>query len=316
MTLTQLKYLVAIVEQGFNITRAAEVLHTSQPGISRQIRLLEEELGISMLKRDARRIHGLTEEGMRVAMSAKRIVKEVGSLKLMSEEVLQQETGRLCVATLHSMALSMLPSAVVDIRTRYPAVTVEVRHASAGQCFDLLRAGDIDLGITIEVPAQSYGLAALPLRSFPRVLILPYGHALLESPSIELEDLAYYPLIFQDALASGGWAVARVFKARGVDVKPAIQAMDASIIKSFVERGAGIAIISGAAFDPQRDRGLRAIDLSHIFEPSLISAVFDPLRYMRGYVYEFIEVLAPQWTKQKVDEAMHDLIFAPDFPNR
>lgn len=316
MTLTQLKYLVAIVEQGFNITRAAEVLHTSQPGISRQIRLLEEELGISMLMRNGGRIVGLTEEGVRVATSAKRIVKEVGSLKLMGEEFLQQETGRLCVATLHSLALSMLPSAVVGIRTHYPEVTLEVRHASASHCFDLLRAGDIDLGITIEEPAKSYGLAALPLRTFPRMLILPHGHALLESTSIELDDIACYPLIFQDALASSGWEVARVFKARGIELKPAIQTMDASVIKAYVEHGAGIAIVSGAAFDVQRDRGLRAIDLSHIFAPSLISAVFDPLRYMRGYAYEFIEMLAPTWTKKKIDESIRDMVFAPAFPDR
>jgi LysR family cys regulon transcriptional activator len=312
MTLTQLKYLVAIVDQGFNITRAAAVLHTSQPGISRQIRLMEEQLGISMLIRVGGRITGLTQEGIRVAISAKRIVKEVSSLMRMGEEFMQQETGRLSVATVHSLALSMLPSAVMGLRTRYPGVTIAVQHASASQCFDLLRTGDLDLGITIEAPGLSSGLIALPLQTVPRVLIVPPDHELLSGGLIGLADIARYPLIFQGAMVNSGWAVSRVFKASGIELQPVIEAMDASVIKAYVEHGAGIAIISGAAFDPQRDRGLRSIDVSHLFEPSYIFGIFDPLRFMRGYAYEFIELLAPAWSKLKVDEAIRDIVYGAD----
>lgn len=312
MTLTQLKYLVAIVDQGFNITRAAAVLHTSQPGISRQIRLLEEQLGISMLLRVGGRITGLTEEGVRVARSAKRIVKEVSSLMRMGEEFMQQETGRLSVATVHSLALSMLPPAVLGVRTRYPGVTIAVQHASASQCFDLLRIGDLDLGVTIEAPASSSGLVALPLQTVPRVLIVPPGHELLSCDLIGLEDIAVCPLIFPESMINGDWAVSRVFKANGIDLQPVIEAMDASVIKAYVEQGAGVAIISGAAFDPQRDHGLRAIDVSHLFEPSYIFGVFDPLRFMRGYAYEFIELLAPAWSKLKIEAAIRDSVYGPD----
>ena len=314
MTLTQLKYLVAIVEQGFNITRAAAVLHTSQPGISRQIRLMEEELGITMLSRNSGRIVGLTEEGIRVAMSAKRIVNEMTSLKLMGEEFLQQETGKLSIVTLHSFALSTLTEAIIMIRTRYPEVTIDVQHASASQCFEMMRAGGIDLGITIEEPPESYGLASLPLGTVPRVLIVPQGHPLIKRDSIGLADIASYPLIFHRSLASSGWAVARTFKKQGIELKPTVEAMDASVIKAYVEHGAGIAIISGAAYDPKRDPGLYAIDLSHIIEPSYISAVLDPFRYMRGFVYEFIEKLSPRWTKRNVDDAIRDIVSATSYP--
>lgn len=302
MTLTQLKYLVAIVEQGFNITRAASVLYTSQPGISRQIRLLEEELGISMLARSGGRIVGLTEEGKRVAKSAKRIVNEMGSLKLMGEEFLQQETGRLSVVTLHSFALSTLTSAVVGVRERYPEVTIDIQHASASQSFELLRAGSVDLAVTIEEPPSAYGLVSLPVGNVPRVLVLPHGHPLCDCDPIRLEDIAAYPLIFHRSFVSSGWAVTRVFKAHGIEPKPVLEAMDSSIIKTYVERGAGIAIISGAAYDAGRDKGLCAIDLSHIINPSPVSVVLDPLRYLRRYVYDFVETLAPRWTKKRIDD--------------
>lgn len=314
MTLTQLNYLVAIIEHGFNISRAAEALHTSQPGISRQIRLLEQQLGINVLLRNGGRIVGLTEEGMRVVASAKRIVKEAASLKSMGEEFLQQETGRLRVATLHSLALSLLPKAVIGVRKHFPAVLIEVQHASASSCFDLLRAGDIDIGITIEQPAQSFGLVALPLQTIPRVLLVPKGHALLKHKSITLDDILAHPLIFPDAMSSGAWSVSRSMQARGIDFEPAIRAMDATIIKAYVEHGAGIAIVSAAAFDANRDLALSAIALDHLFEPSEVSAVFDPLRYMRGYAYEFIELLAPVWTKRKITDAIRDVVFAPPEP--
>jgi LysR family cys regulon transcriptional activator len=248
---------------------------------------------------------GLTQSGEYVAASARRITKEADSLALMGADFLRQATGRLRIGTLHTVALSVLLPAVKGLRTRHPAVTIDVQQASGSQCFDLLRAGNLDLGITIERPDDSYRLVALPLVKLSRILIVPYGHRLLKVKSVTLAELARHPLICLHSLANTSWLVARVFQAQGVPFEPVIRTMDAAVIKAYVEIGAGIAIISAGAFDPKRDRRLRAINLDHLFDPSEISLILDPTVYMRGYAYEFIEMLAPQWTKKHIDDAIH-----------
>jgi LysR family cys regulon transcriptional activator len=312
MTLTQLRYFAAIVESGFNISRAAQVLHTSQPGVSRQIRVLEEQLGTNLLERTGGRIVGLTETGTRVLVTARRILKDADSLKSMSDEFLQQEVGQLTIATMHTHAHAVLPKAVAALRRRYPGVVVEIRQASPSLILDLARAGEVDLGLTIEIPAASHRLAAFPLMQIPRILIVPRNHPLLKKRSVTLQDLTLYPMICQHALSAGGWAVTRVFKEHGVDMTPAIYAMDASVIKAHVEEDAGIAVISGVLFDPKRDSRIRAINVSHIFEPSTMTAVVDPYRYLRGYTYDFIAQLAPDWTRQAIDDAIRKVVFSTD----
>jgi len=310
MTLTQLRYLVSIIEHGFNISKAAAALHTSQPGISRQVRLLEQQLGINILVRRAGRIVGVTEHGERVINSAKTIMKEVGSLKLMGDEMLGQETGELRIAALHSVALKLLPQPVVAVRNAYPEVVINVQQASATRAFDLLRAGEIELGITIEAPPSLYGLASLNVRTIPRILLAPEGHELLDQDSISLEDIARHPMVFSNAVTVGSWDVLRTFQKHNIEVSPLVYAMDASVIKSYVRHGAGIAVLSGASFSEGDDPGLRAVDVSHLFKETSISIVFDPYTYMRGYVYKFIEVLAPQWTKSKIEQEVRSQVYA------
>jgi LysR family cys regulon transcriptional activator len=310
MTLTQLRYLVSIIEHGFNISKAAATLHTSQPGISRQVRLLEQQLGINILARRAGRIVGVTEHGERVINSAKAIMKEVGSLKLMGDEMLGQETGELRIAALHGVALTLLPQPVVAVRNAYPEVVINVQQASATRAFDLLRAGEIELGVTIEAPPPLYGLTSLSVKTIPRVLLVPEGHELLTLGSISLKDIAGYPMVFSSAVTVGSWDVLRAFQKHDIEVSPAVYAMDASVIKSFVRHGAGIAVLSGASYVEENDPGLRAINVSHLFQESSISIVFDPYTYMRGYVYKFIEVLAPQWTKSEIEQEIRSQIYA------
>lgn len=300
MTLVQLKYLEAIFAHGFNISNAAKTLHTSQPGISRQIRLLEQELGINILVRHGGRIAGLTEQGARVMESAALILKEVANVKNIGDEVYRQEAGELRIAALHSVALSILPKAIAGVRSAYQAVTVEVQQASASHSFDLLQAGAVDFAVALEPPPAKFNLASFRICALPRLLLVRSDHPLLARSEVDLAAIAKYPLVFSNVLATE-WDVARVFRMHGFEIRPMIRAMDASVIKSLVCQGAGIAILSGASYDEVRDVGVKSIDVSHLFEPCDMSLVLDPFRYIRGYGYLFIELMAKELTRTRVD---------------
>jgi LysR family cys regulon transcriptional activator len=306
MTFIQLRYLIAIIDSGFNISRAAEVLSTSQPGISRQIRILEQQLGTTVLARNGGRIVGLTESGVHAVTTARRIVKDMESLNLMSQEFLQQEGGTLTIGTLHTYALSMLPSALAAVLARYPKVLVNVRQTAYPLALELVQAGEIDVGVTIGSPPASTGLLGLPVADIPLALVVPVGHELLKQRRpLSLEDLLRYPMIcLHSSIAS--WGVSSVYKANGIELHPSIYAMDASVMQSYVAHGIGIAVLPASLPTPAN---VRVISVSHLFPPSPVTAVIDPNRYMRGYVYEFIAHLAPRWTRREVDLAKRDVLF-------
>lgn len=301
MTLIQLRYLVAVVENGFNISLAAEVLHTSQPGISRQIRLLEEHLGVLILHRKGGRITGLTEDGEQVFLSAKRIVSEAGVLGQRRDDFANHATGRLRVAANHTVALTMLPRPIAQLRAKLPGVKVDIRTEDANTAFSLLRGGDLDVGLATELPDSSYRLVAFLLNCSPRVVLVPTGHPLLDLEAIEVRDIAAYPLIVEDMLTSTNRAMVRSFRAHGVEPEPAIRTTDTTVTKSLVECGAGIAIVAAVAYDSERDQGVRAIDISHIVDPGQLWAVTDPFRHVPGYVFDLIELMSPKWTRQMVE---------------
>lgn len=306
MNLQQLRYLCAVVDAGFSISKAAQTLHTSQPGISKQIRLLESRMGTALLVRQRGRVVGLTEYGEQAWLAAKRILKEVEGLHAMGEEVLHQDTGQLSIVTLHSYIHSLLPPVIRDLRQRYPAVSVEIRQATPGNIIELVRTGEADVGLTIERPAPGSGVLALDYRAIPRVLLVPADHPLLALDTVTFRDVVRYPIIEQGSLSSGGWEVSRTLRAQGYDFEPALWLPDASTIKAYVAAGVGIAVIPGAMFDAQRDPNLRAIAVDHLFAPSFLTLVIDPQRYQRRYLYDFIESLAPNWDRLSVQyEARH-----------
>ncbi|WP_338617407.1 LysR substrate-binding domain-containing protein [Pigmentiphaga sp. CHJ604] len=300
MTLQQLRYFVATVESGFNISRAAQVVHTSQPGISKQIKLLEQQLGATLLNRSAGRIVGLTEAGNRVFETAKRVLRETDSLAHMGQDFLREESGRLVIATLHTYAQALLPHAAARLRDRYPRVSIELQQSSPGRIIELVRGGDVDIGITMEVPGPRSGVVALPLMTVPRLLLVPVHHPLLQHERVTLAEIVRYPFVVQTTLSAGGWAVNQVLKARGFAIEAAVTATDASLMKAYVEQGLGIAIMSAPIYNPERDLGIRGIDISHIFDPSEVTLLLDPYRYQRGYVLQFIHLLAPRWAPAAV----------------
>ncbi len=305
MTLIQLRYLIAIVDCGFSISQAARELHTSQPGISRQVRLLEQQLGTAILARSAGRIIGLTESGERAVQTARRVVGEMESLELMSQEYLTQESGTFVVGSLHTYALSLLPPALAAVQAKYPKVVVDVQQTPLAESIALVLAGEIDVALTIGQPPAGSQLLALPVADIPLKLIVPTGHELLSLETLELTDLLRYPMVCL-ASSSTSWGVSSVFKAHGHELHPSAFAMDASVMQAFVASDMGIAVVPATL---PAVSGVQALEVSHLFPPSPVVALLNPNRFMRGYLYTFLEHLAPQWTRHRIHLEIRDALF-------
>jgi LysR family cys regulon transcriptional activator len=306
MTLTQLRYLVAVADCGFNISRAAEALHTSQPGISRQIRVLESQLGTILLLRDGGRITGFSENGLRAVAAARRVLNEANSLTLMSEELMQQTSGKLTIATLHTGALTLLPPAVAAIRAQYPEVVVEIKSTSPAAMLELVQAGEVDLALAFRRPAESASLLSIPISTIPAALMAPEGHPLLVLETLTLEELARYPMVCHESLSAATWGMLERFNAKGIKLRPAVYAPDASVIQRCVAEGAGIAILPDIL---PVSPGVSKVDVSSLFESNEVTAVLDATRFHRGFVFDFIHALAPSWTVDAVKAEMRRIFF-------
>lgn len=305
MTLTQLRYLTAIVDCGFSISQAARVLHTSQPGISRQIRLLEQQLGAAILARNSGRIIGLTESGERVVHTARRVINDMESLAIMSQEYLTQESGTFTIGTLHTYALSLLPGALAAMHAQYPQVVIDVRQVTLPQSIAQVHDGELDIAITIGEPPIESNLIALHVVDIPLQLLVPEGHELTSRTDLGLADLLDYPMICLRS-STTSWGVSSVYKANGYDLRPAAYAMDASVMRSLVANGLGIAVLPASL---PTISGTETLPVSHLFPPSSINALINPNRFVRGYVYAFLENLASQWTRNEVDFEIRNALF-------
>lgn len=311
MTFTQLRYLAAIVDYGFSISQAARMLHTSQPGISRQIRLLEQQLGATILARKSGRIIGLTESGERVMHTVRRVINDMESLSLMSQEYLAQESGTLTIGTLHTYALSLLPKALADLRSVYPHVLIDVQQVTLPQAAIQVQDGELDVAITIGEPPVESSVIALHVADIPLQLLVPDGHELTSKSEFDLADLLDYPMICLRS-STTSWGVSSVYKANGYELRPAAYAMDASVMRSLVAHGLGIAVLPSVL---PTISGTVALSVSHLFPPSSINALINPNRFLRGYVYAFIEKLAPKWTRNEIDFEIRNALFGTA-PNR
>lgn len=304
MTLQQLRYLCAIADCEFNISRAADVLHTSQPGISKQIGLLEEELNTSVFVRRKGRITGVSERGGHVLEVARRILKDASSLRFMADEFVQAESGRLALAVMHIHARYLLLDELTQFRRANPTVRIDLLQGTPGRVGDLVLSGEADIGVSVEPLRPMSGMLQIACRPVARSVIVPVRHPLLRQAEPSLEDIARYPVVVVEAASAVDWEIRRAFQLRGLELNIAMQAADASVIKAYVEAGLGIAMLPTAAYEAKRDTGLRAIDASHLFGDSHLNLLIDPYRYLRGFAYDFIERVAPHWTRAKVEEAM------------
>lgn len=304
MKLQQLRYLREVVRRGLNVSEAAEALYTSQPGISKQIRLLEDELGVQILVRHGKRVVDLTEPGRIIVEIADRMLQDAESLRAVGREFGKEDTGALTVATTPTQARYALPPVVQRFVARHPRVRLSLREGSPEQIVDLVETGGVDIGIVTESYSGSERIVLLPCYQWNRGVIVPPEHALLSERKLTLEALARHPIVTYDFAFTPDSPIDKAFQARGLKVDVALTAVDADVIKRYVELGVGVGIIAKMAFDPARDTALRLIDASHLFEPSMTRIAVRRNAYLRRYVYDFIEFFAPHLSRMVVEKTM------------
>ncbi|HEX6007096.1 MAG TPA: LysR substrate-binding domain-containing protein [Burkholderiales bacterium] len=303
MNLQQLRYLHGIAEHGFNISRAATALHTSQPGISRQIQLLEQEIGIAILARKGNRIVGVTEPGRAVLEVARRMVQDAENLKRIGEDFTSKDSGRLVIATTHMHARYVLRDVIRDFIGRHPHVQLVLRQVSPAQTAQLVATGEADIGVSGQPPGAVSELVMLPCYELHRSVIAPRDHPLLAEKRLTLKSIARYPIITLDQSFVGGSAVLRAFDAAGIRPNVVLSAIDADVVKTYVELGLGIAILPSIAYEPRRDTRLCAIDAAKLFEPTIACIELRHENYLRSYMLDFIQCIAPQWSRETIADA-------------
>ena len=305
MNFQQLRSVREAVRCGFNLTEVAHTLHTSQPGVSRQIRELEEELGIELFVRAGKRLTGLTEPGGHVLPIIERMLMESSNLRQAGQEFVAQQSGLLSVAATHSQARYAMPVAVQEFRTQFPNVKLHLHQGSPKQIAQMLIDGEADVGIATEALGDYPQLVALPCYRWTHSVVLPPGHALLDAP-LTLEALTRHPLITYDTGFTGRSRIDEAFAQRGLTPHIVLAAMDADVIKTYVQLGMGVGIVAGVAYEAERDTQLRALDAGRLFGINLTKLAVRRGNYLRKYVYSFIESCAPTVTRSVVEKALGD----------
>lgn len=306
MNLQQLRYLNEIVRRDLNISAAASALYTSQPGISKQIKLLESELGIEIFVRNGKRITAITEPGKAVLEIAQRMLHDADNLTQVSEEFHSQDSGTLTIATTHTQARYALPQVVKNFIKRYPKVRLNLHQGSPTQIAQQVLSGEADIAIATESLALYGELVTLPCYEWHHCVIVSPKHPLLAEKKLTLEKLAQYPIITYDFAFSGRGKINAAFEAHKLTPNIVLTAIDSDVIKTYVELGLGIGILAQMAFIPERDKHLRMIDAGKLFQPSTTRIAIRRNEYVRGYTYHFIELFAPHLTRQVVANALLD----------
>ncbi|WP_070151485.1 LysR substrate-binding domain-containing protein [Sphingobium phenoxybenzoativorans] len=306
MKLQQLRYVVEIVRQNNHLSAAADALNTSQPGVSRQIQLLEQELGFEIFLRTRNRIIGLTEPGNVVFSIAQRIATDVAALKSLKEDMHSGNHGVFTIATTHTQARYVLPKVVEKFVARYPDVKLVLKQGDPEEICALVEAGDADLSIGTETTRDFPNLVKLDCFDLHRCIVAPVDHPILAVPELTLEEIARYPIITYDTRYSGRWKVMKAFSDANLEPKIVMSGIDADVCKTYVGMGLGIGILAAMTYDPERDVGIRARDASHLLPSSTIKIVLRRNTYLRSFLLDFVHSVAPNLTPLRVRRAVHE----------
>jgi LysR family cys regulon transcriptional activator len=308
MNFQQLRSVREAVRRGFNLTEVAASLHTSQPGVSRQIRELEDERGLDIFMRAGKRLTGLTAPGEALLPIVERLLAEADNLKHAGDDFAQQDRGVLRIAATHSQARYALPPVVRDFRAGHPRVSLHMHQGSPHQIARLLIEGQADVGIATEALASYHELVALPCYSWTHVVVVPTDHELASfsrrGSSLTLQQLARSPIVTYESGYTGRAHIDQAFDKAGLAPEVVLQAMDADVIKTYVELGLGVGIVAAIAFDEDRDRQLHAIDARHLFAANMTRLAVRRGSYLRDFVHDFIAAFAPPLTKPLVQRAL------------
>jgi LysR family cys regulon transcriptional activator len=304
MKLHQLRYVSEVVKQGLNISAAADALHTSQPGVSKQIQLLEDELNLQIFERHGKRLTGVTEPGRNIVELAERVMRDMENIKRVGDEFSHEDVGTLTIATTHTQARYRLPAAVKAFMEKYPQVKLNIHQGNPTQVSEQVQSGEADIGIATEAISHYDKILCLPAYQWNRCVVVPQGHPLIKDVPLTLKKLTAYPLITYDFAFTGGSLVSQVFNQEGLEPNVVLTAIDADVIKTYVGLGLGVGLLANMAYDAERDTNLVAIDAKHLFPDSTTFVGVRRDAYLRKFAYDFIQLLAPSFDRRAVTEAL------------
>lgn len=309
MNLQQFRFVRETIRRNFNLTDAARTLYTSQPGVSKAIIEFEDELGVKIFERHGKRIKGLTKPGHVVAQVIDRIMREVDNLKKVSDEFARRDEGGLVIACTHAQARYILPKVIPAFRERFPKVRLSLAEGSPPHLAKMVLHEQADVAIATETLARTPGLAAMPMYSWEHVIVMRPDHPLADLTSgaakkISLEQLSQYPIVTYDHAFSGRGTIDEVFATAGITPDIVLEAIDADVIKTYVDVGLGIGIIAGMAFDERRDKNLIGLPAGHLFGTHTTRVAVKSGVFLRDYVYVLLEMLAPELTRDVVQQAI------------
>ena len=305
MKLQQLKYIWEVARHDLNVSATAESLYTSQPGISKQIRMLEDELGVQIFHRSGKHLTEITPAGSPIVIMAGEILDKVENVRQIAQEYCDQDRGTLSIATTHTQARYLLPDVISEFIRRYPDVALHMHQGTPVQISESASKGTVDLAIATEAMELFENLIMLPCYRWNRSVIVKHDHPLANEDKLTLEKLTEYPIVTYVFGFTGRSQLDDAFNAEGYVPKVVFTAADADVIKTYVKLGIGVGIVASMAFDPEIDNELIAIDASHLFEASTTKIGLRRGTFLRGYMYEFIELFAPHLNKALVDEALN-----------
>ena len=308
MKLHQLRYLAAIVQNGLNITAAARALHTSQPGVSKQIKLFEDELGFQVFEREGRNLTRVTPAGEKVVERAIRVLEETENIRRLSADFQDEKRGAMSIATTHTQARYVLPSIIKRFRERYPEVKLHLHQGTSEQIADLAAADRVDFAIATGSQELFAGLALMPCYRWHRDIVVPRGHPLASVGQPTLRQVSEHPVVTYVFSFAGHSSLPELFDRAGLPLNVALTARDSDVIKTYVRLGLGVGIVACMSLNEDEDPDLVAIDGSHLFPEHLTWIGVRRGRLLRGYMYDFMKLFAPHLTHKLVDQALR----APD----
>jgi LysR family transcriptional regulator, cys regulon transcriptional activator len=304
MNLHQFRFVREAVRQKFNLTEAAKALFTSQPGVSKAIIELEDELGVEIFTRHGKRVRSLTEPGRIILASVEKILQEVESLKRVGKDYAAQDQGNLVIAATHTQARYSLPAAIAEFKKRFPKVHLSILQGSPTQVAEMVIHDQADIAIATEAIANYKELVSLPCFQWQHLAVMLPDHPLLERKLLTLDDIAQYPLITYDNAFAGRSKINQAFALRNLTPDIVLEAIDADVIKTYVELGLGVGILADIAFNPERDKHLRAMPVGHLFGTNVTRLALKQGAYLRSYVYTLVELLSPSMNRKLIEQAL------------
>lgn len=304
MKLQQLRYICEVEKNDLNVSATAQKLFTSQPGISKQIRLLEDELGIEIFSRSGKHLTRVTAAGERVLMLAQEVLDRAESIKRVAQEYSDKDKGELSIATTHTQARYMLPKVIEKFMQNYPDVSLHLNQGTPMQIAEMSATGVADFSIATEAMELFNELIMMPCYRWNRCILVPHQHPLAQIKKPSIAQLSEFPLVTYVFGFTGRSKLDEAFQLEGKKPRIAFTAADADVIKTYVRLGVGVGILARMAVDDEVDKDLTVIDASHLFAPSMTKIGFRKGTFLRGYMYDFIKMFAPHLSKEIVTKAM------------